>query len=375
VLHDQLSGQLYPALAHGMTSQHCSDFGTHRPGIGPIGIAFLERRVVTASCGPSLEIGLRMSMQELQCNRLSAVPLSTETSIVFGLLVLFHRTRRSLPTGPLLLLYARVLATALENVHLREVAEDARERAEARSKAKTVFFARISHELRTPLQSVMGYLDLMRLQTSEPLPAYHVDMLTRAATSGEAILSVIDDLINFSRVELGRIRYDLRRVSVADAMVSAEIVVAPIAAGRRVALHVEPSPAEFVRADACKLKQILINLTANAVRFTPGGGSVSLSARRSGRSGEWIDVSVTDTGPGIPSDKLHQIFDPFVQLGIPMLDGLGGSGLGLPISREFAAAMGGELEASSDGHGSTFTLRLHRDRLSRKPRSNPTRTP
>jgi histidine kinase len=81
-------------------------------------------------------------------------------------------------------------------------------------------------------------------------------------------------------------------------------------------------------------------------------------------------VSVTDTGPGIAPDKLGQIFEPFVQLGIPTLDGLGGSGLGLPISREFAVAMGGELAASSDGrgHGSTFTLRLLRDRLSRRPR-------
>jgi signal transduction histidine kinase len=180
------------------------------------------------------------------------------------------------------------------------------------------------------------------------------------------MLGVIDDLINFSRVEVGRVTYDLRRVSVADAMATAEIVVAPIAASRRVELRVEPPEAEFVHADASKLTQILINLLANAVKFTPSGGSVRVSASREGRAGRWVSVSVTDTGPGIASDKLRQIFDPFVQLGIPRLDGLGGSGLGLPISREFAAAMGGELEASSDGHGSTFTLRLLRDRLSRR---------
>jgi signal transduction histidine kinase len=269
----------------------------------------------------------------------------------------------------LLLLYASVLATALENVHLREVAEDARERAEARSKAKTLFFARISHELRTPLQSVIGYLDLMRLESPEPLPARHLELLGRAVRSGEGMLGVIDDLINFSRVEVGRVRYDLRRVSVADAMASAEIVVAPIALSRRVELRVEPPAREFVRADASKLKQILINLVANAVKFTPSGGSVRVSASREGRTGKWVTVSVSDTGPGIALDKLREIFEPFVQLGIPKLDGLGGSGLGLPISREFAAAMGAELEASSDGHGSTFTLRLHRDRLSRHPRA------
>jgi two-component system sensor histidine kinase BaeS len=139
-----------------------------------------------------------------------------------------------------------------------------------------------------------------------------------------------------------------------------------------VTIRVEPSAPEFVRADAAKLKQILINLAANAVRYTPSGGSVSLSTRRTGRAGEWVTVSVTDSGRGIAADKLHHIFEPFVQLGIPTLDGLGGSGLGLPISREFAAAMGGELEASSDGHGSTFTLRLHRDRLSRQRRAKNT---
>jgi signal transduction histidine kinase len=320
-------------------------------------------------CTPDLDGALRTSMNSLRCPRLSAVPLSTDGAEGLGLLVLFHRRRRQTTARPLLQLYASVLATALENVHLREIAEDARERTEARSKAKTLFFARISHELRTPLQSVIGYLDLLRLEGAEPLPARQLDILRKAATSGATMLSVIDDLINYARVEVGRVRYDLRRVSVADAMASAEIVVAPIAAERRVELRVEPSRAEFVRADASKVKQILINLVANAVRFTPSGGSVSLSARRAGRAGEWVDVSVTDTGPGIAADKLHQIFEPFVQLGIPTLDGLGGSGLGLPISREFAAAMGGELEASSDGHGSTFTLRLHRDRVSRRPRA------
>jgi signal transduction histidine kinase len=368
MLHDPLSGHLYPALAHGMTPQQGSEFGIHRPGIGPLGIAFAERRPVTVSCSTDLAVALRGPMQSLECTRLSAVPLSTESSNVLGLLVLLHRARRPAPGGQLLLLYARVLATALENVYLREVAEDARERAEARSKAKSQLFARISHELRTPLQSVIGYLDLMRLETAEPLPARHLDTLARAARSSATMLSVIDDLINFARVEVGRIKYDLRRVSVADAMASVEIIVAPIAADRRVAIRVEPSAPEFVRADAAKLKQILINLVANAVRFTPSGGSVSLSTRRTGRAGEWVTVSVRDSGRGIAADKLDHIFEPFVQLGIPTLDGLGGSGLGLPISREFAAAMGGELEASSDGHGSTFTLRLHRDRLSRQRR-------
>jgi signal transduction histidine kinase len=371
VLHDGLSGHLYPALAHGMTSQQCAGFGVHRPGIGPIGIAFAERRPTTVSCTPDLDAGLLCLMQGLRCTNLALVPLSTDTSNVLGLLVLMHRTRRPLPTRPLLLRYAGVLATALDNVRRRELAEHAHERAEVRSQAKTQFFARISHELRTPLQSVVGYVDLMQLDLAEPLGVRHRDLLTRIARSSEAMLSVIDDLINFSRVEVGRVRYDLRRVSVMDAMAAAEMVVSPLAAGRGVSLQVEPSPPAFVRADPNKLRQILINLLANAVRFTPGGGFVHMSAQKAaGRGAQWVTVSVTDSGRGIPAHRLHQVFEPFAQLGIPTLDGMGGSGLGLPISREFATAMGGELAASSNGHGSTFTLRLLRDRLSRRRPAN-----
>ena len=368
MLHDHLTGHLYPALGHGMTSTECASIGVHRPGVGPLGVAFAEGHPVTAEADDDLDEELRQLMVAHRCARLSALPLASESSGPLGLLVLLHRRQRLAPAGPMMLLYANVLANALENMYLREVAEHARERAEVRSRAKTQFFARISHELRTPVQSVIGYMDLMRLDPSDPLPARHKDLLARATRSGEAILDVIDDLINFSRVEVGRVDCHLCRVSVAEAMEAAEQVVAPLAAGRRVDLRVERPKKEFVRADAGKLRQILVNLLANAVKFTPSGGSVTLSASREKRA-KWVTFNCTDTGPGIATEKLGQIFEPFVQLGMPALDGLGGSGLGLPISREFAAAMGGELQASSDGHGSTFTLRLQRDRLKRAVRS------
>src|SRR6185369_3476288 len=115
---------------------------------------------------------------------------------------------------------------------------------------------------------------------------------------------------------------------------------------------------EYVLAEPIKLKQILINLLTNAVKITPTGGAVTLSCEE---TGTWFTLSITDVGPGIGRDDLQKIFEPFVQLGIPMLASLGGSGLGLPISREFASAMGGEIEVESDpGHGSTFTLKLRR---------------
>ena len=368
MLYDTLSGQLYPALAHGMTSQECAEFGVHRPGIGPFGLAFAERRAVTLRCTDELDAGLRRPMQAMRVTRLTAIPLAVETSHVLGLLVLLHRKQRAAPAGPLLVLYASVLATALESVGRREAAEHARERAEVRSQAKTQFFARFGHELRIPLQSVIGYLDLLRQDASGALTAHHQDLLQRATHSTEAMLDVIDDLVSFSRVEVGQVRYDLRRVSLAEAMALAEIVVAPIAAVRGVTLVVDPSPPAFARADTGKLNQILINLLTNAVRVTHPGGSVHVRADKAPGRPRWVTVSVSDNGPGILREELGRIFEPFSHAGIPALDGLGGSGLGLPISREFAAGMGGELDVSSDRNGSTFHLRLPRFRVSRKPR-------
>ena len=371
MLHDNLTGHLFPALLHGDTAVQHTDFGLHRPGIGPIGLAFSTRRVVTVDANSPLDDEIGALMREVRCPHLSVVPLFTDGTETLGVLVLMRRRARATPAGPLMLLYASVLATALDNLHRRGVAEHAREQAEVRSRAKSQFFARLGHELRTPVQSVIGYLELMGIETTEALPARHRDLLNRAVRSSEAILNVIDDLIDFSRVEAGRVACHVCRTPLADAMAAAELIVSPIAASRRVTLAVEQPKKEFVRADATRLRQILVNLLVNAVKFTPSGGSVTVSTTRDKPRGKWLNVAVTDTGRGIAREKLGQIFEPFVQLGIPTLDGLGGSGLGLPISREFALAMGGELAAASNGHGSTFTLRLQRDRLARPRKRAP----
>ena len=371
MLHDNLTGHLYPALLHGATNMRATDFGLHRPGIGPIGLAFSTRRIVAVNADGPIDDDLRALMHDARCTHLSVVPLFTDPAPSLGALVLLCRRPRAISGGPLMLLYASVLANALDNLRRRDVAEHACEQAEVRSRAKSQFFARLSHELRTPVQSVIGYLDLMRVETTEPLPARQRDLLDRAVRSGEAILNVIEDLINFSRVEAGQVSCNVCRTPLADSIAAAELIVAPIAASRRVTLQVENPIKEFVRADATRLRQILVNLLVNAVKFTPGGGSVTVRATRDKPRGKWLNIDVSDTGRGIPREKLARIFEPFVQLGIPTLDGLGGSGLGLPISREFAKAMGGELAAASNGHGSTFTLRLRRDRLARSRKVEP----
>ena len=229
------------------------------------------------------------------------------------------------------------------------------------SKAKSQFFARMSHELRTPLQSITGYVDLLRAGTAEPIKPAQAKMLSRIAESERLLVHVIDDLITFARLEAGHVTYNIRSVSARDALSATEAVATPLAADHHVTLDVTScSDGIIVRADGDKLKQILVNLTANAIKFTKAGGSVAVSCHVDADS---VTFDVADTGAGIAAEKLRDIFEPYVQLDAPVVDSYGGSGRGLAISREFAAAMAGSLTVKSEiGHGSVFTLRLPRDR-------------
>jgi signal transduction histidine kinase len=217
----------------------------------------------------------------------------------------------------------------------------------------------MSHELRTPLQSIAGYLDLLRANSADPLSPSQAQQVERMLAAEQILVHVIDDLITFSQLESGHVTFRNGPTSAHDALRVAEAVVIPLARDRGVRLHVEPVPANvFVSGDADKLKQVLVNLTANAVKFTPRNGSVVLSCRV---VEDAVFFDVTDTGPGIPPDKVEGIFEPYVQLGTTLLDRYGGSGLGLAISRDFAAGMHGRLSVNSVvGKGSVFTLRLQR---------------
>jgi len=189
------------------------------------------------------------------------------------------------------------------------------------------------------------------------LTAAQTRLLNRVRDSEEILVHVIDDLITFSRLEAGHVAYHLGPVMAQEALRVTEAVVSPLANDRGVLLEVEQCPPGLaVAADADKLKQVLVNLAANAVKFTNRGGTVRLSCRADSDS---VNFDVADNGPGIAPEKLRDIFEPYVQLGTPLLDRFGGSGLGLAISREFAAGMHGQLTvASIVGRGSVFTLRL-----------------
>ena len=235
----------------------------------------------------------------------------------------------------------------------RRVAE-----AEAANRTKSEFLASMSHELRTPLNAIGGYTDLLRLGVAGAVDAEQREYLDRIRRSQQHLLGIINDLLNFSRLEAGRVSFDLQSISLGEAVRHVLPMIEPQANQRGLRITFEETIDEFACGDRPKVEQILLNLLSNAVKFTDTGGTISITQFR---DGDWAGVRVHDTGIGIPASKLEAIFEPFVQVGRTFNSAHEGTGLGLSISRELARAMGGDLTAESTlGEGSTFTLRLPR---------------
>ena len=278
------------------------------------------------------------------------------------------------------LFWANVIITALRNpagkvVGFGKVTRDLTERKEAQeraladarriaeveasNRAKSNFLAAMSHELRTPLNAIGGYAELLAMGVRGPVTREQKEDLDRIRRSQLHLLAIINDLLNYSRIEAGRITYDIERVPVGPSLATVVEMMELLATGRQITLEFTPGTEEIAaRADRAKLEQILVNLTSNALKFTNAGGFVVLSATAQERD---VEIAVRDTGRGIPHDKLEEIFEPFVQVGRSLTHGNEGTGLGLAISRDLARAMGGEIGVESRlGEGSTFTLRLPR---------------
>jgi signal transduction histidine kinase len=246
------------------------------------------------------------------------------------------------------------------------MAEAARAAAEVANRAKSDFLATMSHELRTPLNAIAGYAQLMQLGVPEPVPPTHLDYLTRIQQSQRHLLGVINSVLNFARIEAGSVVYDIRDVQIAALLAEVEPLVAPQMQTRGHKYACLPcDPGLVVRADPDKVRQILLNLLSNAIKFTPSSGEIILSAEAllDDPDEKFAAIRVSDTGLGVPPDKIASIFDPFVQVESSHNRTAEGTGLGLSISRELARGMGGDLVVESTlGQGSTFTLTLPRSK-------------
>ncbi len=232
--------------------------------------------------------------------------------------------------------------------------------AQEANRAKSDFLAMMSHELRTPLNAIAGYTQLMQLGVPAPVPDAFQTYLSRIQHSQSHLLGIINSVLNFARLEAGTIDYRIGDVAVGDIVATLEALIAPQMAARGLGYSCEPCAGLVVRADEEKMTQVLLNVLSNAIKFTPRGGAITISAARETRgSSDVVAIRVRDTGPGIPPDMLESIFAPFVQVDTSRTRNSEGTGLGLAIARDLARNMSGELTCESAvGAGSTFTLTL-----------------
>ena len=249
-----------------------------------------------------------------------------------------------------------------------EAARQARRAAEEANAAKSQFLAAMSHELRTPLNAVTGYTDLLTMGIRGEITPEQREDLGRIKRSGEHLLRLINDILQFAKLEAGQLEFRPTDVPLAAALAELETLVAPQVRARGLTYEFEPCAGKgeplVVRADRDKLQQIVINLLSNAIKATEPGGMIGLAcaaAEPTAGGGRWVTIRVRDSGVGIPREKLETIFDPFVQIDRKLNRPSDGVGLGLAISRDLARGMGGDLTVESEvGVGSTFTLTLPR---------------
>ncbi len=318
-------------------------------------------RVVDAN--PAARALTGRSLEELRSMRIGEIVYPPVGAAVEGesvpadhTLLLKDGTRRLVevsasPVAPDLRLSVLHDVTAQRRV---EEAEWARQVADAASRAKSEFLSRMSHELRTPLNAILGFAQLLQMEIETPEQRESVQHILRG---GRHLLDLINEVLDITRIETGRLHLSPEPVAVADLLRECLDLIQPLAAQRDIRLHLEALAEErHVQADRQRLKQVLLNLLANAVKYNREGGAVTAACEAA--PGDRLRLRVSDTGPGIPPALLEHLFMPFDRLGAEQ-SGVEGTGLGLALTKRLVEAMGGAVGVESAlGQGSTFWVEL-----------------
>ncbi|MEK8034414.1 ATP-binding protein [Ideonella sp. DXS29W] len=244
---------------------------------------------------------------------------------------------------------------ALREHEALRLAHDSAERA---SRAKSEFLSRVSHELRTPLNAIIGFAQLMGLDREQPLISAQRHRLDGVRQAGQALLTLVDDVLDLSRIEQGTLTLRNEALSLTELLRSSIEAVQPLAVARSVSIRLVVPAGARVQGDPAALEQVLVNLLSNAIKYNRSGGRVTVTLQESTMAPGVAQVTICDQGEGLRPDQLAQLFQPFNRLGAERRR-ISGTGLGLVIARGLARAMGGDIEARSEpGRGSCFALKL-----------------
>ncbi len=288
-----------------------------------------------------------------------------------GVLNAFSRSLRTYASDDISFLQAvaNVLSAAIERHQADERIRQAQAEAEAANRAKSEFLSRMSHELRTPLNSILGFTQLLEMEAHDARQDESIRHISRA---GQNLLSLINEVLDIARLDAGRMQFHLEEVELGEFLRAAATLTTPLAARKKVTVHLAemPEKTHLVSTDRERIKQVVLNLLSNAVKFNREGGTVAIAASRV-EEGFWR-VSVTDTGMGIPQEKLNRLFVPFERLGVKEGGVEGGTGLGLALCHRLINALDGRIGVTSTLNvGSTFWIDLPAIETPQEPKAAP----